>query len=166
MSKMWERADFWPADRVASPVVDEFTRGVAEGRRTVEAELAAEREALLQLIAGLEALEAPSPGSLAALMMAAVERLVTDIAGNAPVDQALLEERAEALSVFIAGEREAVLAVNPDDVALFGDRAVIGDPALPRGTVQVRVGEAVIEDGVTSALARLRAEIAAMGIAL
>jgi flagellar assembly protein FliH len=166
MSKMWERADFWPADRVASPVADEFTRGVAEGRRTVEAELAAEREVLLQLVAGLEALEAPSPGSLAALMMAAVERLVTDIAGNAPVDQALLEERAEALSVFIAGEREAVLAVNPDDVAVFGDRAVIGDPALSRGTVQLRVGEAVIEDGVTSALARLRAEIAAMGIAL
>jgi flagellar assembly protein FliH len=166
MSKMWERADFWPADRVASPVADEFTRGVAEGRRTVESELAAEREALLQLIAGLEALEVPSPGSLAALMMAAVERLVTDIAGNAPVDQALLEERAEALSVFIAGEREMVLAVNPDDVAVFGDRAVIGDPALSRGTVQLRVGEAVIEDGVTSALARLRAEIAAMGIAL
>jgi flagellar assembly protein FliH len=158
MSKMWERADFWPADRVASPVADEFTRGVAEGRRTVEAELAAEREALLQLIAGLEALEAP--------MMAAVERLVTDIAGNAPVDRALLEERAAALSALIVGESELVLAVSPDDVALFGDRAVIGDPALPRGTVQVRVGEAVIEDGVTSALARLRAEIAAMGIAL
>jgi flagellar assembly protein FliH len=166
MSKMWERADFWPADRVASPVADEFTRGVAEGRRTVEAELAAEREALLQLIAGLEALEAPSPGPVAALMMAAVERLVTDIAGNAPVDRALLEERAAALSALIVGESELVLAVSPDDVALFGDRAVIGDPALPRGTVQARVGEAVIEDGVTSALARLRAEIAAMGIAL
>ncbi len=166
MSKMWERADFWSTERLALPEADDFARGVAEGRRTVEAELAAEREALLQLVRGLETLEAPSAGLLASLMMVAVERLVIDIVGNMPVDGALLAERAAALSAFLATEAEAVLVVNPHDAELLGDIAVIGDPALPRGTVQARAGATMIEDGVASALARLRAEIDAMGIAL
>lgn len=166
MSKMWQRADFWPAERLSLPDANEFARGLSEGRRTVEAELASEREALLQLVAGLEALAAPCSGPLAALMITAVERLVSDIAGSAPIDRALLEERAAALSAFIASESESVLAVNPDDAAHFGERAVIGDPALPRGTVQLRLSAAIVEDGVESALARLRAEIEAMGIAV
>ena len=166
MSKMWERADFWPAERLSLPEADDFSRGVAEGRRTVEAELAAEREALLQLARGLETLEAPSAGQLASLMMVAVERLVIDIVGNMPVDGDLLAERAAALSAFLATEAEAVLVVNPHDVEFLGDIAVFGDPALPRGTVQARAGATMIEDGVASALARLRAEIDAMGIAL
>ncbi len=164
MSKMWERADFWPAERLALPEADDFARGIAEGRRTVEAELAAEREALLQLVAGLEVLEAPSAGLLASLMMVAVERLVIDIVGRAPVDGVLLAQRAAALSAFLTTETEAVLVVNPDDARLLGDIEVICDPAVPSGTVQARAGAAMIEDGVASALARLRAEIDAMGI--
>lgn len=164
MSKIWERADFWPADRVVLPVADDFARGVAEGRRTVEAELAAEREALLQLAQGLETLEAPAAGLLASLMIAAVEQLVIDIVGSAPINGALLAERAAALSAFVATETAAVLVVNPYDAELLGDIAVIGDPALPRGTVQARAGAVTVEDGVASALARLRSEIEAMGI--
>lgn len=166
MSKMWERADFWPAERVALPEADDFGRGLAEGRRTVEAELAGEREALHQMARGLATLETPSTGLLASLMMAAVERLVIDIAGKAPVDRDLLAERAATLAAFIAGEAEPILVANPDDIALLGDMPVIADPALPHGTVQARVGDRVVEDGVTSALARLRVEIEAMGISL
>ena len=119
MSKMWERADFWPAERAGQPVADDFALGIAEGRRTVELELAGEREAILQLAESLEALQPPSSGLIAALIVEAVERLVTDIAGNAPVDADLLRERADALSVLLAGETSLVLVLHPEDAALL-----------------------------------------------
>ena len=165
MSKMWERADFWPAERVVQPIADDFARGLAEGRRTVEAELAGEREALLQLAGSLETLAPPSSGSIAALIVEAVERLVRDIAGQATVDGVLLRERADALSAMIAGESETLLAVHPDDVMFFdGEMPVLCDPALDRGTVQARFGGTVYEDGVMPALERLRSEIVRLGI--
>lgn len=166
MSKMWERADFWPAERTAMPPVDDFARGLAEGRRIVEAEIAGERAALLHLAAALAALQPPSSGLIASLIVAAVERLVTDIAGHAAVDVDLLRERADALGVMIAGESDAVLAVHPDDVALF-ERGipVVGDATLARGTVHARMAGSTYEDGVMPALARLRGEIARLGMA-
>lgn len=167
MSKMWERADFWPAARIAAPGDDEFARGLAEGRRTAEAELVGEREALLQLATSLENLEPPSGAVLASLIVASVERLVTDIAGNAQVDAALLQERADALAVIIAGETEIVFAVHPDDLSLL-DRAVpvVADSALDRGTVQARTAMSVHEDGALPALHRLRAEMGRLGLTL
>jgi flagellar assembly protein FliH len=170
MSKMWERADFWPAERIASPEADEFARGLAEGRRTVESELASEREALLQLAGGLDALKPPSIGILATLIVAAVERLVSDIVGDAPIDPMVLIDRAGALAERIAAETEAVLMAHPDDAVLLDEGRiglrVLVDAGLPRGTVQARVGDAMIEDGVAAALARLRADIVQMGISL
>ena len=167
MSKQWQRADFWPTvEAASSPRRDDFARGVEEGRLAAEAEFADDRDVLLQMIGALPALEAPSVGLLASMMMTAVERLVTDIAGNAPIDAILLEERAVALAALIATESAAVLVANPEDVALFGGKHVVGDATLQRGTVQVRLGEALHEDGVKSALARLRDAIEQMGIAL
>jgi len=165
---MWQRADFWPSERVEAPISpesDAYARGLADGRATVEAELAGEREALVQLMHGLEALEVPEPGRLATMMMTAVERLVSDIAGDAPVDRALLAERAEALAACMTTETEAVLVAHPDDAALLGGRAT-ADTTLLRGTVQVRAGDRTVEDGVQTALERLRARICDLGIAL
>ena len=165
MSKMWERADFWPAESAVQPIADDFARGLAEGRRTVEAELAGEREALLQLASSLETLAPPSSGLIAALVVEAVERLVRDIAGQVPVDGALLRERADALSAMITTEGETLLAVHPDHVVLFdGPVPVVGDPSLDRGTVQVQIAGTIYEDGVMPALERLRAEIVRLGI--
>jgi flagellar assembly protein FliH len=165
MSKMWERADFWPAERAGQPVADDFARGVAEGRRTVELELVGEREAILQLAGSLDALQSPSSGLIAALIVNAVERLVTNIVGNAPIDAALLRERAEALSVMLAGEAGVVLALHPEDAALL-ERVtpVVADALLARGTVQARAHGDTYEDGVMPALDRLRGEIARLGI--
>ena len=166
MSKMWERTDFWPAERAVQRIADDFARGLAEGRRTVEAELAGEREALLQLAGSLETLAPPSSGLIAALIVEAVERLVRDVAGQVPIDGVLLRERADALSAMIAGEGEILLAVHPDDAVFFdGPLPVIGDPSLTRGTVQARIAGSIYEDGVMPALERLRAEIARLGIA-
>ena len=170
MSKMWERADFWPVERAGVPTADDYARGLADGRRAAEAEYAGDREAIVQLAAGLEALQPPSPALLTELIVTAVERLVSDIVGAVPTDMALLNERATALAEMIAGESEAVLAVNPEDIPLIDrDRLsvrVISDGALARGTITARNGSVSAEDGVSSALSRFRASIAALGIAL
>ncbi len=167
MSKMWERADFWPTERVSdASIADDYARGVAEARRTVEAELASERDALLQLAASLEALQSPSTALIASLIVASVERLVMDIAGAAPIDGKLLRERADALAAIVADQGEVVLAVNPDDVHLLDPMmSTVGDPALSRGTVEARTRSMIYEDGVRPALDRMQVEIARLGLA-
>jgi hypothetical protein len=165
MSKMWERADFWPTEPSAAPVQDDFARGLAEARRTVEAELAGEREALLQLVTSLEVLQSPSSALIASLIVAAVEQFVTDIAGQAPVDGALLRERAESLAASIAEECHPVLVVHPDDAALLELAVpVVGDPLLARGTVQLRTECSIHEDGVAPALDRMRTQMSRLGL--
>ena len=167
MSKMWERADFWPAERrEEASVADDFARGVAEARRTVEAEIASEREALLQLAGSLEALQSPSSALIANLIVAAVERLVVDIAGSAPIDGALLRQRADALAAIVAEQGDVVLAAHPDDAHLLNPlMPTIDDPTLPRGTVEARTATSVHEDGVVPALQRMLAEISRLGLA-
>jgi flagellar assembly protein FliH len=170
MSRTWARADFWPSDRVQTPVADDYARGLADGRAAVEVELACDREALAQLITSLEALTPPSPTVLTSLMLASVERLVRDVVGNAPIDAALLNERATALVALVAGEVEPVLALNPQDLALLNDTQLavqlVVDPALTRGTVQARSATIVAEDGVGPALARLHREFVRLGASL
>jgi flagellar assembly protein FliH len=184
MSNLWSprlrdearRADFWPAGEVASIVsnmsseADAFTRGLEEGRRTVEAEFASEREALLQMVQAADALVFPTPGMLASMVVTAVERLVFDIAGSAPTDARLLQERAEALASLIAVNMAPVLFVHPLDAALIDadrlDVPVATDPGLARGSLQIRAGDERAEDGVQAALGRFHAQIAEMGIAL
>lgn len=183
MSNLWSprlrdaarRADFWPSDGVIPASVpmsveaDAFAHGLDEGRRTVEAEFAAEREALLHLTQSLTAFEAPSAGSLATLIVTSVERLVRDIAGSAPIDGDLLRERAEALAAQVAIEAAPMLVLHPDDAALIDvDRLgmpVETDITLARGNVKARAGDAQFEDGVQTALTRLRAQIDALGVA-
>lgn len=183
MSNLWsprlrdaaQRADFWPVDTAMSEPVpvsaeaDAFVRGLEQGRRTVEIELAAEREALLQLVQSCEALEPPAAGAMASLMLATVERLVRDITGAAPINGDLLSERAAALAAQIAGESAPMLVLHPDDLPLIDpDRLgvpVATDDTLTRGAVQARAGDAQFEDGVQAALVRLRAQMDAMGVA-
>lgn len=166
MSKIWERAEFWPAECVSDALVDnEYARGLAEARRTVEAELESERNALLELASSLEALQSPSTTLIASMIVASVERLVLEIAGAAPIDGALLRERADALAAIVADQGEVVLAVHPDDAHLL-DPVIqtIGDPALSRGTVEARTRTMIYEDGLQPALERMHAEIARLGL--
>jgi flagellar assembly protein FliH len=169
MSKAWARADFWPTDRAFAPVADDYARGLADGRRVVEAEFASDRAALAQLVASLEVLTPPSPEVLVSMMLATVERLVRDIVGTAPIDAALLNERAVALAAFVACEVEPVLALHSGDVALLDDAQlkvrIVADPTMARGNVEARSGAMLVEDGVGPALARLHREFLRLGMA-
>jgi flagellar assembly protein FliH len=178
MSNLWperlldaaQRADLWRKDahRRAGTDQDAYARGLAEGRQIVEAEFAAEREALMQLACAIEELKPPASGSLATLMVTAVMRLVADVAGRASVDADLLAERALALAELAGAETEAILVANPADCELLDTsrltNRLVADAGVPRGSVQLRVGDAMAEDGVNAALVRLHGEFERMGL--
>ena len=112
---------------------DAFTQGFEEGRRTVELELAADREALARLAESLEALRPEPTQALAALLAETVDRLIRQVVGEVEIDARLLAKRAERAAQLI-GEDTAPskLRVHPDDVALLAEArltvAVSADP--------------------------------------
>lgn len=153
---------------LAPTEIDVFTQGFEEGRRTVELEVAAEREALTRLAESLETLRPEPTQALAALLAETVERLVRQIVGEVELDPALLIQRAERAAQLIGDETApAKLRVHPEDVAVLAPARiglpVVGDPSLPRGTIMLESGEGWIEDGAEMRLERLRAELDRMG---
>ena len=150
---------------------DAFAQGFDEGRRTVELELAADREALARLTESLEALRPEPTGALAAMLAETVERLVRQIVGSVEIDGKLLRERAETVAAMIGEDTDpARLLVHPEDAPLLGDARVpveiATDPALPRGTVRLESGAGWIEDGPVVRLERLRRALDQMGAGL
>jgi hypothetical protein len=170
MSKMWSADHAVRAERrrlvdgEAAFVVDRYAEGYAAGRIAVDAEVAAERAMLLTLMGAAADLKIADPEPLAALLQETVMRLVADVAGAAAVDSALLKERALALAVAIHGpEGPVTLRVHPDCVAMLdglrSDIGVCGDAGIPAGQIVLSVGAGTAEDGVMSALDRVRAAL-------
>lgn len=147
---------------------DSFAQGFDAGRRTVEMELAAERDAVARLAEGLEALRPEPTGALAALLAEAVERMVRQIVGSVEIDAQLLQQRAEIAAALIGEDTEpSRLRVHPDDVALLEPAripvTVAADASLQRGSVVVDTGGGWIEDGPAVRLERLRAALDTFG---
>lgn len=147
-----------------------YARGYEEARRTVELELAAERDAIARLAESLEVLKPEPTNALALLLAETVDRLVREIVGKVEVDATLLLSRARAAAALI-GENTAPskLRVHPDDAALLEPAEIpvpiAGDPSLPRGTIRLETGHGWIEDGPAVRLERLRAELDRMAAA-
>jgi flagellar assembly protein FliH len=145
-----------------------FAQGFESGRRTVEQEAAAERDAIARLAETLEALQPEPTQLLAALLAETVDRLVREIVGSVEVDQTLLIQRAEAAAALIGEETEPrALRVHPDDAALLEGAhipvEVVADASLTRGTVLLETGQGWIEDGPAVRLDRLRNALDQMG---
>jgi len=145
-----------------------FAQGFEQGRRTVELELAAERNALTRLAESLDVLRPQPSGALAALLAETVERLVRQIVGEVGVDPAMLINRAENAAALVGEELEpSKLLVHPDDVAILSSARiplhVVGDPALERGSIVLECGGGWIEDGPLVRLERLRAALGRIG---
>lgn len=141
-----------------------FAEGFEQGCRTVDGEVAQEREALAALMESLPALQTEPAEALTAILAATVERLVHQIVGEVPINPILLVKRAEAASQLVGEETQASrLLVNPADLPLFARSRVqieiTGDPAIERGALRVVWGQGWIEDGPAVRLARLRASL-------
>lgn len=168
MSRVWQAAKAERASSMrivpgmlAEPGWDEgYTQGLVQGRALVEAEYAADRAALAELVAGLAALAPADAMPIEAAMVELAARLAIAIAGEAAIDADLLRARAAAAAALLADEFGTVhLLAHPDDVALLADldMSVTGDASLQRGSVRAESGPGWATDGVAEAVARVRA---------
>jgi flagellar assembly protein FliH len=147
-----------------------YARGLADGRRTVEAEYAAERQALAELADSLETLKPEPSLPLALLLAETVDRLVREIVGEVDIDGLKLLARAKAAAGLIGeATQPARLRLNPADVEYLApaglEIALEADDSLPRGTLLLETAEGWIEDGPAVRLDRLRAELDRMAAA-
>jgi flagellar assembly protein FliH len=141
-----------------------YALGCEEGRRTVEAEFAAERDALGRLAESLAVLRPEPANALALLLAETVDRLVRQVAGEVEVDGALLIARANAAALLIGREVEPTkLRVHPADLHYLETAGLEvpleADPSLTRGAIVLETGHGWVEDGPAVRLERLRAEL-------
>ena len=144
-----------------------FAAGLEEGRKTVEAEFAAERDALGRLAESLAVLRPEPANALALLLAETVDRLVRQVVGEVEIDGQLLLARANAAAQLIGKDVEPTrLRAHPDDIPYLEaarlDVPLQPDPALMRGTIVLETGHGWVEDGPAIRLERLRAELDAM----
>jgi flagellar assembly protein FliH len=149
---------------VVEPGEDPFAKGLAEGQRLAESAFATEREQLLALIAGTEALQDEPSEELAQMIAETVERLVRQIVADAPIDADWLKEQAETAAALVAeADKARTLWVHPQDAALLVDCAlklpVAADAAMIRGTVRIETSAGWIEHGRAVYLNELRAAL-------
>lgn len=149
---------------------DPFALGLAEGQRIAEAAFTVERQQLLALVAGAEALQDEPSEELAQLIAETVERLVRQIVDNAPIDAAWLQAQAETAAAMVAeADKARTLWVNPADAVLLVDAPIAlpieADPAMARGTVRIETSAGWIEHGRAVYLGELRAALGSEGIA-
>ena len=145
-----------------------FAAGHAEGRREVEEECDAERDALARLALSLQVLKPEPANALALLLAETVDRLVREVMGQVDVDANLLIARARQAAALVARDVEpSKLRAHPDDLVHL-ERAGLGltleaDAGLARGSIVLETGHGWIEDGPAIRLERLRAELDRMG---
>lgn len=145
-----------------------FAEGFEQGCKTVDSEVAAEREALVALTESLQALQPSPTDALAELLAATVERLVCQIVGEVAINPISLVKRAEAAARLIGEEVDASrLHVHPDDLALFARSRVpieiVGNADIERGALRLEWGRGWIEDGPSVRIERLRAALDQLG---
>lgn len=155
---------FTAEDHAAQREEEAYLRGLADGRRTVEAEVAAERNAIAQLAETLQGLKPEPTLPLAMLLAETVDRLVREVIGEVEIDGIRLLARAKAAAALIGeATQPARLKLNPEDAKILAEAQleveIEADPALPRGTVLLETADGWIEDGPAVRLDRLRAEL-------
>lgn len=146
-----------------------FAGGVDEGRRTAEAELASERNAVARLAETLEQYRPEPPAELAALLAETVDRLVRQVVGEVTLDTQLLERRAAAVAQIIADTAAPRrMRLHPEDVARLGkidlDVELIPDAGIAPGSLFVETGGGWVEDGPEVGLEKLRQALDRMSI--
>jgi flagellar assembly protein FliH len=151
--------DFIDPDRIRA---ESYAEGLAEGRKTVEAETAAERDAIARLAEALEVLQPEPPRALGLL-------LAETTVGEVTIDRETLLERAHAAAEIIADETApARMRLHPADLArLEGARLdveMVADTHLAEGTILIETGDGWIEDSHEVRLEKLRAALDRMGV--
>lgn len=170
MPRAAEMVPVEPVSVEEAPADDPFALGLAEGQRLAEAGFAIERDHLLALVAGAEALQDEPSEELAQLIAETVERLVRQIVESAPIDGDWLRAQAETAAAMVAeADKARTLWVNPADAALLMDAPIAlpieADASMARGTVRIETSAGWIEHGRAVYLNELRAALGSEGLA-
>jgi flagellar assembly protein FliH len=150
-----------PVDPIEEAAREAFLQGFQEGERIARESTEADNEARILLANAIQHVAQSGEGTLAAMLSQAVTRLVGQIMGDVPIDEALLKERCAAVAACIDSDESHVLEVNPEDLPLLEEEAtgvtLTANPDLPRGSVRLATSEGWVEDGPDIRLARLKA---------
>jgi flagellar assembly protein FliH len=152
------------ATEAPSPEVDLYATGFAAGQQMATESFAIERAGLMQLIASAEALRPEPSEELAVLISEAVERLVRQIIGNAPIDRDWLGAHAKRAADMVAEcDAARTMWVHPDDLELIDSNQIgltlMPDPAAQRGSIRIDCSSGWIEHGTALYLEELRSEL-------
>ena len=165
----------WTDEAGPAPITDPevlmaegYAHGLAEGRRTVEREVAAERAAVAALAEAIETLQPEPPAAFAAMLTETVKRLVSQIVGGTAIDETALAERVQAIAALMTDDDGAGrIRLNPADrERLDGariDYELVADPSLAPGTIVAETGAGWIEDGPAIRLEKLRTLLDRLG---
>lgn len=147
-----------------APPADLYALGFAEGQQAAAAAFETERAALMQLIASADALQNEASEELAALIAEAVERLVSDIIGKAPIDRDWLNAHAGRAADMVAEcDGARTMWVHPDDLPLIDSNMIsltlMPDAEAERGSIRIDCSVGWIEHGTALYLDELRSEL-------
>jgi flagellar assembly protein FliH len=143
---------------------DAYALGFADGVDLSRKEFAAERYALLALVASAEALRPEPSEELAAMIATTVERLVSELVNMAPIDGAWLSDRIDrAIACLTEADAARTLWLHPDDLVLIEDHDLpvqpMADATLERGSLRIDCSVGWVEDGRSLHLEALRASL-------
>ncbi|EQB10531.1 hypothetical protein L288_03840 [Sphingobium quisquiliarum P25] len=149
-------------DLIEQARMEAFAQGFDEGCRVVGDAAAADAEARARLAEALELLTPAPSGMLSTMLSATVVRLVEQIVGEVEIDLERLVQRCDTVAAFIEdNDGKGALHLHPDDMAMLEGEAIglrlVGDPAMPRGSVRLETTDGWVEDGPDVRLSRLRA---------
>lgn len=149
-------------DPIEQAAQEAFVQGFQEGERVTREAAELDNSMRAELAQAINLLASGGEGTMATMLSQAVIRLVTQIIGEVPIDEQVLQARCEAVAACIDGDdAKAVLEVNPEDLPLLDMEqmgvALAANPDLPRGSVRLATAEGWVEDGPDVRLDRLRA---------
>jgi flagellar assembly protein FliH len=146
------------------PVADLYALGFDEGQQMAAQAFEIERAALMKLIASANTLQSEPSEELAVLIGEAVERLVSEIIGTAPIDRDWLNTHAKRAADMIAEcDSARTMWVHPDDLPLIDSNLIsltlMADPQAERGSIRIDCSTGWIEHGTALYLEELRTEL-------
>lgn len=147
-----------------APEADQYALGFEEGQQMATAAFEIERAALMKLIANANALQSEPSEELAVLIGEAVDGLVSEIIGNAPVDRDWLNIHARRAADMVAEcDSARTMWVHPSDLPLIDSNLIsltlMADPEAERGSIRIDCSTGWIEHGTALYLDELRTEL-------
>jgi flagellar assembly protein FliH len=147
-----------------APVADLYALGFEEGQQMAAQAFEIEQATLMKLIASADALQSEPSEELAVLIGEAVDRLVSEIIGNAPIDRDWLNTHAKRAADMVAEcDSARTMWVHPDDLPLIDSNLIsltlMSDPEAKRGSIRIDCSTGWIEHGTALYLDELRTEL-------